>query len=178
MLTPNQDKIEQTRQALARLQTMSLPELRLEHMRLFGGESTRSKCRRHLVRKLGWRVQELAESGLSEQAKARIHELQRTAPARRAYRPTERPPALVPEYLTPQGPLPSAPRDPRLPKPGTTLQKEHKGAVHVVRILPDGFEYCGERFGSLSKVATRICGGNRNGFRFFAEELRAAGGAA
>jgi hypothetical protein len=39
--------------------------------------------------------------------------------------------------------------------------------VHEVLVREDGFEYQGERFRSLSKIARQITGTNWNGFGFF-----------
>jgi hypothetical protein len=36
-----------------------------------------------------------------------------------------------------------------------------------VTVLPDGFDYDGERYKSLSAVAKAITGSHMNGFRFF-----------
>ena len=58
-------------------------------------------------------------------------------------------------------------RDPRLPAPGTVLRREHKGAVHEVTVLEHGFEYQGERYSSLSKLAQQITGSVWNGYGFF-----------
>lgn len=59
------------------------------------------------------------------------------------------------------------PRDPRLPEPGEVLVKKHKGVEHEVRVLDDGFEYQGERYSSLSKIARAITGTTWNGYLFF-----------
>jgi hypothetical protein len=64
-------------------------------------------------------------------------------------------------------PLTSPPRDPRLPSPGTILKRVHDGVEHQVKVLADGFEYRGEQYRSLSKVARTITGTPWNGFLFF-----------
>jgi hypothetical protein len=58
-------------------------------------------------------------------------------------------------------------RDPRLPPPGTVLRRAFRGAEYEVKVLEDAFEHGGERFESLSTVATRITGSRWNGFTFF-----------
>jgi hypothetical protein len=63
-------------------------------------------------------------------------------------------------------------RDPRLPEPGTVITREHGGVEHRVTVLEDGFEYRGERFPSLSKVARAITGTNWNGYLFFRLQRR------
>jgi hypothetical protein len=68
-----------------------------------------------------------------------------------------------------------APRgDGRLPLPGTLITRVYKGRTLRVTVLADGFEYEGERFGSLSAVAKAITGTHTNGYHFF----RLKGGAA
>ena len=58
-------------------------------------------------------------------------------------------------------------RDPRLPAPGIVLRRECKGQLVEVRVLTDSFEWNGERYGSLSAVATKAYGCPSNGFAFF-----------
>ena len=38
---------------------------------------------------------------------------------------------------------------------------------YEVMVLKDGFEMDGKMYSSLSSIATKICGVNRNGFEFF-----------
>jgi len=73
-------------------------------------------------------------------------------------------------------------RDPRLPPPGTVIRK-YNDIAHDVRLLDDGAEYLRneylrKKYGSLSGVARAITGTSWNGFLFFADALKAAGGGA
>ena len=52
-------------------------------------------------------------------------------------------------------------------KPGTVLTRSWHGVLHQVRVTNDGFDYRGERFGSLSEVARRITGTRWSGPLFF-----------
>lgn len=52
-------------------------------------------------------------------------------------------------------------------KPGTMLVREWRGAIHRVGVMDDGFEYDGQRYSSLSKVARRIAGTRWSGPLFF-----------
>lgn len=52
-------------------------------------------------------------------------------------------------------------------KPGTTLLREWNGTTHAVLVRDDGFEYGGEHFASLTKVAAAISGLHRSGPAFF-----------
>jgi hypothetical protein len=58
-------------------------------------------------------------------------------------------------------------RDPRLPKVGTVLEREHKGTTHKVKIVDDGFEYKGAKHRSLSGLAKLITGQIWNGWVWF-----------
>ena len=60
-----------------------------------------------------------------------------------------------------------APADPRLPSPGTAIVRRYKGRTLRVLVQGDGFEYEGERYGTLSAVAKHVTGSHLNGFRFF-----------
>ena len=60
--------------------------------------------------------------------------------------------------------------------PGTHLTREYKGRLLVVKVLPDGFEFEGEVYGSLSAVAKAVTGSHWNGYHFF--RLDQEGGAA
>ena len=53
---------------VAKLSRMSVPELREKYAEVFG-EETRSGNKRHLIRRIIWRLQVNLEGGLSERAK-------------------------------------------------------------------------------------------------------------
>jgi hypothetical protein len=61
-------------------------------------------------------------------------------------------------------------------KPGTALTRTWHGVLHQVRVTNDGFDYRGERFGSLSEVARRITGTRWSGPLFFGLKGGAAAG--
>ena len=52
-------------------------------------------------------------------------------------------------------------------KAGTVLIREYDGERHTVTVVPDGFEWHGETYPSLSTIARAITGTNWNGPRFF-----------
>jgi hypothetical protein len=60
-------------------------------------------------------------------------------------------------------------------KAGTVVVREYAGERHTVTVVPDGFEWKGSTFGSLSTIARAITGVTWNGPRFFG--LRVAGAA-
>jgi hypothetical protein len=110
---------------------------------------------------VAWRIQELAEGGLSNRALTRIEQLIQ-GPSIRWPRPK---PAST-EAKRPK-------RDPRLPPAGTVLRRIHQGVEHTVTVLDKGFEYKGNRHRSLSAIAREITGTRWNGFGFFNVGTRA-----
>ena len=59
-------------------------------------------------------------------------------------------------------------RDPRLPPVGSTITRNFKGRVLQVKVLEVGFEYEGEIFPSISRLAKEITGHQAvNGYAFF-----------
>ena len=50
------------------------------------------------------------------------------------------------------------PRDPKRPATGTVLHRSYKGKVHEIRVLPDGYEFEGQPFKSLTALAMFITG--------------------
>jgi hypothetical protein len=152
-------------QQIARLQAMSVGELRVEWERLYG-EPTRSRNRVYLWRRLAWRLQELALGGLNDAAKARVAELGQEGFRR----------AQIPRGFTPVASKPTGPRhDPRLPCAGSTIVRKYKGQDVRVAVLADGFEWDGRRFDSLSEVAFAVTGSRWNGWLFFGLAKRKRG---
>lgn len=58
-------------------------------------------------------------------------------------------------------------RDPRLPEPGTVIEREHNGDKIRVKVLEDGFEYKDKTYRSLSAIAREATGTTWNGLLFF-----------
>jgi len=147
---------------LARLETMTVSELRAFHKRTFG-VATSSRHRVWLVRRIAWRLQADAEGGLSERALARAAQLSEGRHLR------ERRP---PERL--DRPSPQATKVVAMPgatgaalAPGTVLEREWKGVIHRAVVHPEGFEYQGRFYDSISAVARAITGTKWNGMVFF-----------
>lgn len=150
---------------VAELDRMGVPALRERYAQVFG-EPARSNNKQHLLRRIAWRVQALAEGDLSERARARAAELARDADLR--LRPPKDPPVPRPSPAGPtvRGRFEDAP-DERLPAPGAMLRREYKGRQIVVKVMPGGFEYEGEVYRTLSAVANKVTGGHWNGWAFF-----------
>ncbi len=111
--------------------------------------------RRYLESRLAYRIQELAYGGLKPETRARLEALG--------------------EQLDGGNVVLRRVRADGRPLAGTRLVREHGGVEHTVTVLPDGFEYEGRRYKSLSAVARHISGTRWNGWTFFG--LRQRGGA-
>jgi len=151
---------------LAELENMSVGELHERYETIFG-EPSRSRHRRYLIRRIAWRLQADAEGGLTERALQRAAELAndadvRVTPPRHGAKPLAVHPAAG--AVAVRVPVTT---DPRLPPPGTAITRRYKGRTINVIVLPDGFEYDGQRYRSLSAIAKAITGSHMNGFRFF-----------
>jgi Protein of unknown function (DUF2924) len=151
-------------QQLAELQRLTIPQLRTRYAELFG-EHTPANNRTWLVKRIAWRLQALAEGGLSERARQRAAELANDADLR-MNPPVPRQPAQ-PAPAQPLLPIEQAASDKRLPPAGTILARKYKGATLQVQVLQRGFAYNGQVFKSLSAVAKAITGSHCNGFWFF-----------
>jgi len=147
---------------LARLRRMTVAQLREEYAEVTG-EETRSRHKDYLVRRIVWRLQANAEGDLSERARRRAMELAADADVRlTAPRNRAAPPAGQTKVATLH-----ISQDDRLPMPGAVLTRRYKGRMIEVRVLPDGFEYEGEIYKSLSAVARAVTGTHWNGYHFF-----------
>ncbi len=119
------------------LADLKTSELRDKHLDVFG-EKTASRNKQYLVKKLAKALdQQAAEAKAAKTKPARSRKVKATRP-----------------------------RDPRLPDPGIVLEKTYKGETYQVKVLEDGFEYNGERYRSLSRVAREITGQIWNGYLF------------
>lgn len=159
---------------LSVLRAMTPRELREKYRQVFG-EVTRVGNKAHLIKRIAWRLQSLAEGSLSERARRRAEELARDedirltiprAPRGGASRAgTKRGTGLETgsHVITAAAPFQ---RDERIP-PGGIIAREYDGRVHTVTVLPKGFEYDGRVFRSLSAAAKAITGSHWNGYAFF-----------
>jgi hypothetical protein len=148
---------------VAALQRMTVPQLRSRYAEVFG-EATNANHKVWLTRRIAWRLQAQAEGDLSERARRRAAELANDADLR--LNPPKAAPAAAPEERTQTRTL-RFQQDDRLPPPGTVLTRKYKGATLQVKVLPSGFEYEGQVYGSLSAVARAVTGSHCNGFLFF-----------
>jgi len=155
------------------LRTMKATALRAKYREVFGQES-RSSNRQFLFRRIAWRLQAIAEGGLSERARQRALEIADEADLRiRAPRgfgrevSTRQPSrALAPEIGRPTT---------RRLKPGTILTRQFENRRIVVTVREGGFEYESRQYRSLSAIAREITGTRWNGLLFFGLTERSRG---
>ncbi|MCP4545227.1 MAG: DUF2924 domain-containing protein [bacterium] len=144
------------------LQKMTIPDLRQKYTEAFG-ESTTSRHKQFLIRRIIWRLQANREGGLSDRARQRAKDLavdsdiRLTAPREIAVSPTD---------LTSVSTIQLS-QDNRLPMSGAIITRQYKGEMIEVRVLPRGFEYAGEVYRTLSAVAKKVTGTHWNGYHFF-----------
>lgn len=148
---------------IAALRKLTVAELQKIY-RVYYGHESRSRNRDWLFKRVAFRMQELHYGGLSEHAKRRARELSRDTPLRvrppAGFEPTK---VRKPQFH---------PKDRRLPSIGTVLTKEHGGEIHAITVLADGFEYRGEVYPSLSRIAKKVTGTSWNGFLWLGLQKR------
>jgi hypothetical protein len=145
------------------LKKMTVVDLRRKYAEVFG-ESTTSRHRQFLIRRILWRMQANQEGDLSERARQRAKEVAADSDVRMTSPKTKAsPPGSVTQVSTIQ-----FSQDDRLPMPGAIVTRLYKGETFEVRVLPHGFEYQGEVYRTLSAVAKKITGTHWNGYHFFA----------
>lgn len=134
---------------IARLQKLPIDALRERWRDLFGNEPP-AYCRALLVRRLGYRLQELALGGLDPQDHKRIRS------------------AVVDGKFAEEEPLKKdRPREKGMPVIGTRLVREWNGDRYEVTVVYDGFEFQGKTYRSLTAITKAITGTHWNGPAFF-----------
>lgn len=141
-------------------QVAELPQLPMEKLKerwriLYGREPPASN-RDYLVRRLAYRVQELAFGGLKDETRQKLREWVkddnlggRTPRAQRRRKRLE-----------------------GLPPPGTRLARVWRGHRYEVTIVREGFEYEGRVYRSLSAITTKITNSHMSGRAFFGVEQK------
>jgi hypothetical protein len=144
---------------IAALPRLRVAELRAKFASVFG-EPTPSHNKVWLIKRIAWRLQALAEGGLSERARCRAAELVQEADLRLSAPPHGLAPSELPSLVR-------WPVDARLPRPGTILTRRYKGRTLTVEVLDHGFAYEGQIYRSLSAVAKAVTGSHCSGHFFF-----------
>jgi hypothetical protein len=135
-------------------QVAELPDLDSEQLKerwraLFGSEPP-AYNKSYLVKRLAYRIQELAYGGLSEAALAQLREaLDQDDTDGNATRMQRRR------------------RKPGMPVVGTRLVREWQGNRYEVTVVSGGFEFEGRKYRSLTAVTKAITGTHWNGPGFF-----------
>jgi Protein of unknown function (DUF2924) len=138
-------------------------QLRQRYRELFG-EDPGCVRKPRLFRRLAWRLQALADGTLSEPARQHALAIAQDADLR-----IQPPPEFLEQIETSLGTSWSNPVRPdrRVPPPGTVLTRRFRDRTILVKVLPSGFEYEGQRYRSLSAIACHVTGTRWNGLLFF-----------
>ena len=120
-------------------------ELRTIYKNLFAEECSPHANTEQLVPKIAYRIQELAFGGLNEQTKQKLESMAKNGLTAIKSNRSKHSDLL----------------------PGTKICKEYNGTIYQVEILKDGFEYNGQKWKSLSAIATKITGTKWSGPKFF-----------
>ena len=146
---------------IATLRRMSVAELRKKHIEAFG-EPNGSGHKDYLVKRIAWRLQSQQFGDLTERARRRAAELANDADLRSTAPKTDtaKPVITAQVAIDPN-------HDPRIPLPGSIVTRNYRGRDIVVKVLPNGFEFEGEIYRSLSAIAKAITGTHWNGLLFF-----------
>jgi hypothetical protein len=155
---------------ISKLQKMGLKELRERYRELFG-RSTRSRNSKWLFTQIARKMQdpedepESAKKPVALPSLVAKYERKKKGRSKRVPKPKAE---SKDGKRSKQQFREAGQRDPRLPKPGTTLERVYKGKKLLVRVLEDGFEYEGRPFKSLSALAQHITGAKAiNGYLWF-----------
>ena len=133
------------------LKNHSMKQLRQRWLVLFKTDPP-AYGRAYLERRLAYRIQELACGVDSAKLEKKLEAAAKGRLSRRKGRP----------------------EDVHRPLTGTRLTREWQGEEHQVMVLANGFEYRGQKYNSLSKIARTITGTQWSGPLFFGLKRRAA----
>jgi hypothetical protein len=136
----------EVRAEVEKLRSVDKDDLRVRWRKMFGKDPPPALTKDLLGRMIAWRIQEKLYGGHD---KATIRLLDGLA----------------------RGEAAKLDAGPRL-KPGTVLMREHRGVRHTVTVVPNGFVWQEQTYGSLSTVAYAITGTSWNGPRFFGLRIK------
>jgi len=143
---------DSTLKQIAQLGKLTPPQLEDRWRALFG-KAPPAYHRRFLIKRLGYRLQELAHGGLSEEAKAQMAEIAQEAG--------------LDEEASIRGKGGTPRRRQELPVAGTRLVREWNGRRCEVTVVGGGFEFEGRPYRSLTAITKAITGTHWNGRAFF-----------
>lgn len=130
---------------IARLSDLGLEDLRARWLELTGRQAPKFFRRKFLMRAVAYQLQVEAYGGLDAATKRRLREIARDVRQGKEIAALSRIPI----------------------KPGTRLVRVWQGTTHMVTVVPEGFEWNGARYTSLSGIAKAITGTSWNGYAFF-----------
>jgi hypothetical protein len=143
---------DSTLRQITQLSKLSFSELQARWRSLFGSEPP-AYHRRFLVKRLAYRIQELAYGGLPEATRAQMTDILQDA-------------GLDEQASIPgRGRTQKRPND--LPLAGTRLVREWNGRRYEVTVASGGFVFEGRRYRSLTAITKAITGTHWNGRAFF-----------
>lgn len=128
-------------------QIIELDHKSVSDMRQLYNEIMPKKCaananKEYLRPRIAYRLQELSLGSLSEESKSKLLKIADGSSLDSLKRHTD--------LMT-----------------GTKICRQWNGAIYEVEVLKDCFEYCGQKFKSLSSIARKITGTRWNGPKFF-----------
>ena len=140
---------------ISELQRLSYEELKERWAVLYGGTPP-AYNRTFIIKRLAYRIQELAHGGLSENVHAKMREILDAHgfdenACDRTTRQTQR----------------EKRRRQEMPVSGTRLVRDWNGRRYEVVVVPGGFEYEGKKYRSLTAITKAITGTHWNGRAFF-----------
>ena len=135
---------------IAKIERMSLIELREAWLKRFGKAAPKLKGRDLLIRVLAFRLQADVFGDHSPEVKRKLAHLASV---------------LAKDPKATLFPTPSL-------KPGIVLTREYRGVVHRVLVQTGGYLYDEKTYSSLTDIARTITGSNWSGPRFFGIEQR------
>jgi hypothetical protein len=124
---------------IAHLRSLAIDGLRRHWRVIFGRRPPADLSNDLLGRMIAWRLQERAFGGLDRESLRFLDSLARYGGSSQ-----------------------------RQLKPGTVLVRDYQGQRHTVTVTPDGFDWQGTTYPSLSAIARAITGTAWSGPRFFA----------
>jgi Protein of unknown function (DUF2924) len=133
------------REALSRLPTLDIGELRQQWRGLYKTQAPANLSRELLLRAVAYRMQEVALGGLRPPRQRQLRQMA--------------------QQFNRIGAVNTPPR-PEL-KPGTRLMREWQGRTYDVLVLDDGFSWQNTQYRSLSALARKITGTAWSGPLFF-----------
>lgn len=138
---------------IADLSNLSHDELKDLWQTLYGRE-TPAYSRPYLIKRLAYRIQEIAYGGLSESTQTKL----KKALKKSGY--DENAGVRIDKRSLRK-------RSNNLPVIGTRLIREWNDGRYEVIVVDGGYEYQGKKYRSLTRVANIITGTHRNGLAFF-----------